>query len=120
MVEITKSLVIRQKTRISKVDFMVLTKTWSNCNIDIPGFETISSEPVKPFHKNTCLQSGGIQILFKSKYKNCTTIIESSKNFLWIKLSKIILINPNKDIYICGTHSTGKVKLPRTRNFCIN
>ena len=88
---------------ISKVDFMVLTETWSNCNIDLPGFETIFAELAKPLHKNACRQSGGINILFKNKYKNYTTTIKNSKNFLWIKISKTIL-NSNKDLYICGTY----------------
>ena len=88
---------------ISKIDFMILTETWSNQNIDIPGFQTICSELATPLTKNACRQSGGINFLFKSKFKKHMTIIKNTKNFLWSKISKTIL-NSNKDLYICGTY----------------
>lgn len=88
---------------ISNIDFMFLTETWNNKNIDIPGFETINSISVEPKSKTACRQSGGISLIFKSKFKNYVTIVKNRKNFLWSKISKEIL-NDDKDLYICGTY----------------
>ena len=88
---------------ISNTDFMFLTETWSNQNITIPGFEIIHSTLAKSLSKTPCRQSGGISLLYKSKFKNFITIAKKTKNFLWCKISKEIL-NFATDIYICGTY----------------
>lgn len=54
---------------IADVDFMFLTETWSNQNINIPGFEAINSNLTKSLSKTACRASGGISLLFKNKYK---------------------------------------------------
>ena len=53
---------------ISKTDFMFLTETWSNMNLNIPGFEAINSDIAKSLSNAACRQSGGISLLFKSKF----------------------------------------------------
>ena len=39
---------------ISNIDFMFLTETWNNQDINIPGFETINSNLAKPKSKYAC------------------------------------------------------------------
>jgi hypothetical protein len=45
----------------------------------------------KPKSKNACRQSGGISLIFKSKFKNFVSIVKNTKNFIWSKISKEIL-----------------------------
>ncbi len=88
---------------ISNIDFMFLTETWNSKDIDIPGFRVINSVVVKSKSKTACRQSGGISLMFKSKFMNYVTIVKNTKNFLWSKISKEILKN-DTDLYICGTY----------------
>ena len=88
---------------ISNIDFMFLTETWNNQDINIPGFETINSNLAKPKSKYACRQSGGISLIFKSKFKNFVSIVKNTKNFIWSKISKEIL-SSDTDLYICGTY----------------
>ena len=48
---------------------MFLTETWSNINLNIPGFEAINSGIAKSLSNAACRQSGGISLLYKSKFK---------------------------------------------------
>ena len=82
---------------------MFLTETWNNQDINIPGFETINSNLAKPKSKYACRQSGGISLIFKSKFKNFVSIVKNTKNFIWSKISKEIL-SSDTDLYICGTY----------------
>ena len=52
---------------------------------------------------SACRQSGGISLMFKSKFMNHVSIVKNTKNFLWSKISKEILKN-DTDLYICGTY----------------
>ena len=70
---------------ISNTDFMFLTETWNDQNLYIPGFETINSIIVQSKSKTACRKSGGISLIFKSKFKNHVTIVKNTKNFLWSK-----------------------------------
>ena len=88
---------------ILDIDFMFLTETWNNQAINIPGFETIHSTLAKTLSKTACRQSGGITMLFKSKFKKFVSVVKSTKNFLGSKISKEML-NCNTDLYICGTY----------------
>jgi hypothetical protein len=38
-------------------------------NLNIPGFEAINSDIAKSLSNAACQQSGGISLLFKSKFK---------------------------------------------------
>ena len=88
---------------ISNTDFMFLTETWNNIDLVTPEFETVNSKVTKPLTKAACRQSGGISLLFKSKFKNFVSITKNTENFLWSKISKEIL-NSDKDLYVCGTY----------------
>ena len=88
---------------ISKVDFIFITETWTNTCLNIPGFEVINSQTAKPVSNQACRQSGGISLLFKTKFKKYVSIIKNTKNFLWSKISKEIL-NSDQDLYICGAY----------------
>ena len=88
---------------ISNIDFILLTETWNNLNINIPGFETIHSTLAKSLSKTACRQSGGISLLYKTKFRDFVSTVKKTKNFLWCKISKRIL-NCDTDLYICGTY----------------
>ncbi|CAB3986903.1 Hypothetical predicted protein [Paramuricea clavata] len=85
------------------IDFMFLTETWNNQDINIPGYETINSNLAKPKSKYACRQSGGISLIFKNKFKNFVSIVKNTKNFIWSKISKEIL-SSDTDLYVCGTY----------------
>jgi hypothetical protein len=54
MVYSVQFLEIKLKTRISKIDFIFLTKTWTKTCLNIPGFETIVSQMAKPVTNQAC------------------------------------------------------------------
>ena len=66
---------------ISKIDFIFITETWTNTCLNIPGFEAIISETAKPVTNRACRKSGGISLLFKSKFKKYVSIIKNTKKF---------------------------------------
>ena len=88
----------------SNIDFLFLTETWNNRDIDMPGFEIINSVVPKSKSKAACRELGGISLMFKSKFMDYVTTVKNTKNFLWSKISKEILKN-DTDLYICGTSS---------------
>ena len=78
---------------ISSIDFMFLTETWNNKDIDMPGFETINSVVIKSKSKTACRQSGGISLMFKSKFKNYVTIVKNDTE-----------LSNATDLFLCGTY----------------
>jgi hypothetical protein len=88
---------------IKHTDFLFLTETWCNSNIEIPGFRAFTSDIATPHTNRSCCKSGGITLLAKTKFEKFISIIKKSKNLLWCKISKDIL-NDNKDLFICGVY----------------
>ena len=88
---------------ISKNDFTFLTETWSNTDINIPGFKTFTSKTTAPKPNKFCRISGGISLLVTNKLEKYVTVVKQSKNTLWCKISKNVL-NLNSNLYICGVY----------------
>ncbi len=88
---------------ITNLDFIFLTETWCNTNIEIPGFRTFVSDIASPHTDRSCRRSGGIALLAKTKFEKFTTITKKSKNFLWCKVSKTML-NSENDLFLCGVY----------------
>ena len=88
-------------TTVDHCDFVILTEIWSRSKLDISGFKSftsLSNQKTFPGRK-----SGGISFLFKDKFENHISMIQSSNNFLWCKLSKEIW-RYSKDVYACGVY----------------
>ena len=88
---------------IHNIDFIFLTETWCNTNIDVPGFRSFVSDTAKPHTNQACRKWGGITLLTKTKFEKFTSIVKKSKNFLWCKISKDVL-NAKNDLFVCGVY----------------
>ena len=88
---------------IMKTDFMFLTETWSDKQINIPGFRAFASDPTTNHTGKACRLSGGITLLYKLKYEKYVSIEKKTKNYIWCKVSKD-LVKSNKDLFLCGTY----------------
>ena len=88
---------------INKLDFLFLTETWSNLNIDVPDYKAFVSDVSIPQTDKACRISGGIILLYKSQYENHVSIVKKSKNVLWCKISKNLL-STNTDLFLCGVY----------------
>ena len=86
-----------------KTDFMFLTETWSDKEINIPGFKTFVSDPTTPRTDRPSRMSGGVTLLVKLKYEKYVSIEKKSKNYIWCKVSKDLL-NNNRDLFLCGAY----------------
>ena len=73
---------------ISKTDFMFLTETWSNVNLNIPGFEAINSDIAKSLSNAACRQSGGIVCCLKANLKNMSPLLKTPKISYGVKSQK--------------------------------
>ena len=63
-----------------KTDFMFLTETWSDKEINIPGFKTFVSDPTTPRTDRPSRMSGGVTLLVKLKYEKYVSIEKKTKN----------------------------------------
>ena len=91
---------------ISKHDFVLLTETWSTTVPEIEGYYDFTIHPQKTnlgMSKHSGRNSGGVSLLYKKCYKNNIDLINSSKSYLWCKISKNI-IEKQKDLYLCGIY----------------
>lgn len=88
---------------VNNIDFLLLNETWSDKNIEIPGFRAFISDIARPHTNQSCRKSGGIALLVKTKFEKFTSVVKKSKNFLWCKISKDIL-NDKNDLFICGVY----------------
>jgi hypothetical protein len=88
---------------IKNIDFLFLTETWSDKNIDIPGFKAFVSDVATSHTTRASRKSGGIALLTKIKFEKNVLPVKQSKNFLWCKVSKELL-NIEKDLYLCGVY----------------
>ena len=84
-------------------DFNFITETWSNETNCIPGFKAISTKVANPKSKSNCRKSGGISLLYKTKYEHLISTVKLTKNFLWCRIDKF-LFNAEKDLLICGIY----------------
>ena len=88
---------------ISYNDFIFLTETWSDTDINVPGFKTFTSKIIAPKPNKFCRISGGISLLVTNKFEKYVTVVKESKNTLWCKISKNDL-NLNSNLCICGVY----------------
>jgi hypothetical protein len=87
----------------NKKDFVFLNETWSNTEINVPGFKAFVSDTAVPTTNKACRISGGITLLVKTKFEKYVTIVKNSKNFLWCNVSKDIL-KTDLDLFLCGVY----------------
>ena len=69
-------------------DFIFLIETWSDQADSIPGFKAISTCTATPKTTSNCRISGGITLLFKTKFESRVNIEKLTKNFLWCQIDK--------------------------------
>jgi hypothetical protein len=71
-----------------KNDFLFLNETWSNTEINVPGFKAFVSDTAVPITNKACRISGGITLLVKTKFEKYVTIVKKSKNFYGVTFQK--------------------------------
>ena len=72
----------------NKKDFVFLNETWSNTEINVPGFKAFVSDTAVPITNKACRISGGITLLVKTKFEKYVTIVKKSKNFYGVTFQK--------------------------------
>lgn len=87
---------------IKSNDLILLTETWSQTNLNLPGYRTINSIKTAKVGQTSRL-SGGITLLFNSKLEKHISVIKNSQNFIWCKISREIS-KSNNDLYLCGLY----------------
>lgn len=87
---------------IKSNDLILLTETWSQTNLNLPGYRTINSIKTAKAGQTSRL-SGGITLLFNSKLEKHISVIKNSQNFIWCKISREIS-KSNNDLYLCGLY----------------
>ena len=88
---------------IMKTDFMFLTETWSNKDINIHGFKAFVSDPTTLHTDWPCRLSGGIALLFKIKFEKYISIVKKYKDSIWYKVSDELL-NNSRDLFRCSAY----------------
>ena len=63
----------------------------------------ISTKVANPKSKSNCRKSGGISLLYKTKYEHLISTVKLTKNFLLCRIDKF-LFNAEKDLLICGIY----------------
>lgn len=86
---------------INNFDFIILSETWKKSNVQIVGCKTVVTNTTKT--GNHGRNSGGLALIYKSKFDDWISIQKSSPNFLWFKI-KNQCSKTEKDLYACGTY----------------
>ena len=89
------------RNMINNFDFIILSETWKKSNIQIEGFKTVVTNTMKTGKHGR--NSGGLALIYKSKFDDWISVQKSSPNFLWFKI-KNQFSKTEKDLYVCGTY----------------
>ena len=60
---------------INSIDFLVVTETWCNTNVNVPGFGAFVSDALTSHTSWVCCKSSGITLLTKVKYEKFVTVM---------------------------------------------
>jgi hypothetical protein len=85
-----------------KTDFMFLTETWTDKEINIPGFKAFVSDPTTPRTDRSSRMSGGVTLLVKLKYKNMFQLRKNLKITFGVKSLKTF--STIIDLFLCGAY----------------
>lgn len=103
---------LQNDTFYKKIDIFGLTETWTSkdSNITLPGYRSFTSHATKGNRKKGRL-SGGLVIYIREVLFNKGFVqrIKTSKNFIWLKLSKHAF-NFDFDIFLCLAYIPPRVK----------
>ena len=88
---------------ILNIDFVLLTETWTCRDLNIPGYRSHISIPSSNKPNCSTRLSGGLCLLFKEKFADSVTLLNTGINFIWCKLNRLCF-GLEKDIYICGVY----------------
>ena len=86
---------------IKNFDFIILSKTWKKGNIDVEGFMVVTTNAIKTGKWGR--HSGGLALLYNSKFRDWISVEVQSTNLLWFKILKKYTKTDN-DIYVCGAY----------------
>ena len=90
-------------SNIKNHDFIFLNETWSKEVDSIPGFKAVSTQTAPPRTTSSSRISGGITLLYKTKFNPTVSTEKLTKNFLWSKIDKSAL-GSSHDLFICGVY----------------
>lgn len=84
-------------------DLIILTETWSNEELSIPGFHLFSIPAKKHRVKKHGPFSGGIALGFKNNLKQGITLVSYHNDYIWCKLDKHFF-HTKKDVFVCAAY----------------
>ena len=82
-------------------DLIILTDTWSNEKLSIPGFHLFTIPAKKHRMKKHGRFSGGIVLGFKNNLKQGITLVSYHADYIWCKLDKNFY-HTKKHIFVCA------------------
>ena len=83
---------------INGYDFVILSETWSESNIEVAGYRSVVTGTSKTAKSGR--NSGGLALLYKNEFHDWISVDKASPNFLWYKISKNYT-KTTKDIFVC-------------------
>ena len=86
---------------INSFDFIILSETRKRVSVDVEGFKIVTTSTLKT--RKGGRNSGGLALLYKSKFNDWISVEKESANFLWFKISKEYT-KTARDIYVCGAY----------------
>ena len=94
---------------INGYDFVILSETWSEPNIEVAGYRSVVTGTSKTAKSGR--NSGGLALLYKNKFHDWISVEKASPNFLWFKISKTYT-KTIMDTFVCGAYT-----LPYSSNY---
>ena len=94
---------------INNFDFTILSETWKKSNIQIEGFKTVVTNTMKTGKHGR--NSGGLALIYKSKFDDSISIQKSSPNFLWFEIKDQFSKTEKRPLCMWHIHSTTKLLL---------
>ena len=86
---------------VNGYDFVILSETWSEPNIEVAGYRSVVIDTSKTAKSGR--NSGGLALLYKNEFHDWISVEKASPNFLWFKTSKNYT-KTTKDIFVCGAY----------------
>ena len=83
---------------INGYDFVILSETWSEPNLEVAGYRSGVRGTSKTAKNGR--NSGRLALLYKNEFHDWISVEKASPNFLWFKISKNYT-KTTKDIFVC-------------------
>ena len=86
---------------INDFDFVILSETWSEPNVEVAGYRSVVTGTSKTAKRGR--SSGGLALLYKNEFHDWISVEKASPNFLWFKEAKTIRRQQKISSYVAFT-----------------